>query len=212
MSQRGIAVLILLVGFVVSVGGSGFLLTLLREDLHFQCSFLQMGAGDPGSFFCADGISYIGVAVSANGAHVVILLIALGIAMASPDTAGMQSRLMAFCSILPVAMFSWLTWDGTQHRPVDQAPDVNYWLEPLLPVTGVLCVAVVVILAAGILTPPRLRMAGCLLAMALLVVAVFVQLGSLSAVALALGALAAAMVLETRLPTEVDSPSSTPYG
>lgn len=52
------------VGFVVSVlVGGGFLMTLVRDELHFQCSFLRMGTDDPGSFYCADGISYLGVGV-----------------------------------------------------------------------------------------------------------------------------------------------------
>ena len=90
MSPRGSAILSLSVGFVVSVFvGSGFLLTLVRDDLHFQCSFLRMGNDDPGSFYCADGISYIGVGLGTYGVYGVILLVALGIASASPTAAGM---------------------------------------------------------------------------------------------------------------------------
>jgi hypothetical protein len=211
LSLRGSAILSLSVGFVVSIlVGSGFLLKLVREDLHFQCSFLRMGGDDPGSFYCADGISYMGVGVGTYGVYGVILLVALVIASVGPATAGMlQSQLMAGISILPIAMFSWSTWYATSVRSGDQAPGVNYWVQPLLPVTVVLVTAVVVILAAGLISRPGVRRAGFRVAMALFVAAVLIQPGSLSAVAVALGALAAAMLLERRVPNEVASFSVT---
>ncbi|TFC27545.1 hypothetical protein E3O55_12015 [Cryobacterium sp. MDB1-18-2] len=214
MSPRGSATLSLSVGFVVSVFvGSGFLLSLVRDELHFQCSFLRMGSDDPGSFYCADGISYIGVGVGTFGVYGVILLFALGIASAGRTTAGMlQSRLMAGISILPIAMFSWSTWYATSARSSDQAPGVNYWVQPLLPVTVVLVTAVIVILAAVLFSRPGVRTAGFRVAMALLVAAVFIQPGSLSAVAVALGILAAAMFLERRAPKKIESPRSRPSG
>ena len=211
LSPRGGAILSLSVGFVVSVFvGSGFLLNLVREDLHFQCGFQQMGSEDPGSFYCADGISYIGVGVGTYGVYAVILLIAFGIALAGSKTSGMQSRLMAGVSILPIAMFSWSTWYATNARPFDQAPGVNYWVQPLLPVTAVLVAAVIVIviLAAGPNSRPRVRATGFRVAMALLVAAALIQPGSLSAVAVALGILAAAVSLERRVPNEVETPRS----
>ena len=210
MSRRGSAILSLSVGFVASVlTGSGFLLSLVREDLHFQCSFLQMGSDDPGSFYCADGISYIGVGVATYGVYGLILLIALRITMADLKSSGMQSRLMAGISILPIAMFSWSTWYATSARPVDQAPGANYWVQSLLPVTAVLVTAVIVTLAAGLISRPRLRTAGFRVAMALLVAAVLIQPGSLSAVAVALGILTAAACLEWRVPDEVETPTVT---
>ncbi|TFC02732.1 hypothetical protein [Cryobacterium sp. MDB2-33-2] len=214
VSPRGSAILGLSVGFVVSVFvGSGFLLSLVRDELHFQCSFLRMGSDDPGSFYCADGISYIGVGVGTFGVYGVILLFALGIASAGRTTAGMlQSRLMAGISILPIAMFSWSTWYATSARSSDQAPGVNYWVQPLLPVTVVLVTAVIVVLAAVLFSRPGVRTAGFRVAMALLVAAVFIQPGSLSAVAVALGILAAAMFLERRVPKEIESPGSRPSG
>ena len=208
LSSRGSAILSLSLGFVVSVlAGSGFLLTMVRDDLHFQCSFLQMGSDDPGSFYCADGIGYIGVGVATYGVYGVILLIALGVATADPKRAGMQSRLMAGISILPIAMFSWSTWYATSTRPLDQAPGVNYWVQPLLAVTVVLATAVIVILTAGLLSRPRFRTAGYIAAMLLFVVGVFIQPGSLSAVAVACGTLAAAVSLDRRVPNEVESPA-----
>ena len=208
LSSRGSAILSLSLGFVVSVlAGSGFLLTMVRDDLHFQCSFLRMGSDDPGSFYCADGIGYIGVGVATYGVYGVILLIALGVATADPKRAGMQSRLMAGISILPIAMFSWSTWDATSTRPLDQAPGVNYWVQPLLAVTVVLATAVIVILTAGLLSRPRFRTAGYIAAMLLFVVGVFIQPGSLSAVAVACGTLAAAVSLDRRVPNEVESPA-----
>ena len=211
MSPRGSAILSLSVGFVVSVFvGSGFLLTLVRDDLHFQCSFLRMGNDDPGSFYCADGISYIGVGLGTYGVYGVILLVALGIASASPTAAGMlQSRLLAGISIVPIAMFSWSTWYATSGRSMDQAPDANYWVQPLLPVTVVLVIAVIVILAVVPISRPGIRAAGFLVAMALFVTAVLIQPGSLSAVAVTLGTLAAAMFLERRVSNEIESPRIT---
>jgi hypothetical protein len=191
--------------------GSGFLLTLVRDDLHFQCSFLRMGSDDPGSFYCADGISYIGVGVGTYGVYGVILLVGLGIiASAGPTSAGMlQSRLIAGISILPIAMFSWSTWYATSVRSIDQAPDANYWVQPLLPVTAVLVTAVIVILAVLPISRPGVRTVGFRVAMVLFVVAVLIQPGSLSAVAVTVGTLAAAMFLERRVPNEIESPSVT---
>ena len=208
MSPRARAILSLSVGFLVSVfAGSGFLLNLVRDDLHFQCSFLRMGSDDPGSFYCADGIGYIGVGVGTYGVYGVILLVALGIASARPTTAGMQpSRLIAGISILPIAMFSWTTWYATSARSVDQAPGANYWIQPLLPVTAVLATAVLVILVVGLTSRPGVRAVGFRVAMALFVVAVIIQPGSLSAVAVALGTLAAAMFLGPRVPNKIESP------
>jgi len=209
-SPRVSAILSLGVGFVASVfAGSGFLLRLVREDLHFQCSFHQMGSDDPGSFYCADGISYIGVGVATYGVYGLILLIALGVALADLRSSGIRSRLMAGISILPIVMFSWSTWYATSARPVDQAPGANYWVPFLLPVTAVFVTAVIVILAAGLVSLPWLRTAGFRLAMALLVAAVLVQPGSLSAVAVALGILTAAVCLEWRVPDEVETPTVT---
>ena len=214
LSPRGSAILSLSVGFVVSVFlGGGFLLTFVRDELHFQCSFLRMGSDDPGSFYCADGISYIGVGVGTYGVYGVILLVALGIASVGRTTAGMlRSRLMAGISILPIAMFSWSTWYATSARSTDQAPGANYWVQPLLPVTVVLVTAVVAILTAGLISRPRVRTAGFLVAMALFVAAVFIQPGSLSAVAVAVGILAAAMALGRLVPNEIESPPSLPPG
>ncbi|TFC56159.1 hypothetical protein [Cryobacterium sp. TMB1-7] len=210
VNPRGSAILSLSVGFVASVfAGSGFLLGLVREDLHFQCSFHHMGSDDPGSFYCADGIGYIGVGVATYGVYGVILLIALGIAMADLKSSGIQSRLMAGISILPIAMFSWSTWYATSTRPIDQAPGANYWVQPLLPVTAVLVTAVIVILAAGLIPRPRLRTAGFRVAMALFIAAALIQPGSLSAVAVTLGTLAAAVCLEWRMPDEVETPTVT---
>lgn len=213
LSPRGGAILSLSVGFVVSVFvGSGFLLNLVREDLHFQCGFQQMGSEDPGSFYCADGISYIGVGVGTYGVYAVILLIAFGIALAGSKTSGMQSRLMAGVSILPIAMFSWSTWYATNARTFDQAPGINYWVQPLFPVTAVLVAAVIFILAAGLISRPRVRATGFRVAMALLVAAALIQPGSLSAVAVALGILAAAVSLERRVPNEVETPTAASTG
>jgi hypothetical protein len=214
VSPRGRAILSLSVGFVVSVFvGSSFLLSLVRDELHFQCSVMRMGSDDPGSFYCADGISYIGVGVGTFGVYGVILLVALGVASAGRTTAGtLRSRLMAGISILPIAMFSWSTWYATSVRSSDQAPGVNYWVQSLLPVTVVLVSAVLVILAAGLISRPGVRTAGFGVAMALFVAAVFIQPGSLSAVAVALGILAAAMFLERRVPKEIESPPVTSGG
>ncbi|TFD49617.1 hypothetical protein E3T55_11105 [Cryobacterium frigoriphilum] len=166
-----------------------------------------MGSDDPGSFYCADGISYIGVGIGTYGVYGVILLIALGVATAGPKPSRLQPRLMAGISILPIAMFSWSTWFATSARPIDQAPGVNYWVEPLLAVTAVLATAVVAVLAAGLLSRPRYRTAGYRVAMALFVAAVLIQPGSLSAVAVAVGILAAASSLERRVPSEVEGPT-----
>ncbi|KGJ75677.1 hypothetical protein GY21_09520 [Cryobacterium roopkundense] len=210
MSRRGRAILSLSIGFVVSVlPGSGFLLSLVRDDLHFQCSFLKMGSDDPGSFYCADGISYIGVGVATYGVYGMVLLIALTVTTAGPKRAGLQSRLLAGISILPIAMFSWSTWYATSARPIDQAPDVNYWAQPLLAVTAVLSAAVVVILAAGLPSRPRFRRIGFRVSLALLVAAALIQPGSLSAVAVAFGTLAAAATLDRRAPNEVERPTIT---
>jgi hypothetical protein len=208
LSPRGNAILSLSVGFVASVlAGSGFLLKLVREELHFQCSFQQMGSDDPGSFYCADGIGYVGVGVGTYGAYGLILLIAFGTAVANWESSGLQSRLVAGISILPIAMFSWSTWYATSARPIDQAPGANYWVQSLLPVTVVLVAAVTVILAAGLSSRSRLRAAGFRVAMALFVAAVLIQPGSLSAAAVALGILAAAVCLDRRVPDEVDTPT-----
>ncbi|TFD59772.1 hypothetical protein E3T39_08725 [Cryobacterium suzukii] len=168
-----------------------------------------MGSDDPGSFYCADGIGYIGVGVVTYGVYGVILLIALAVAIAGPKRAGMQSRLMAGISILPIAMFSWSTWYATSARPLDRAPGVNYWVQPLLAVTAVLATAVVVIVAAGLFSEPRIRRVGFCVATALFVAAVLIQPGSLSAVAVAFGTLAAAASLDRRVPNEVESPTIT---
>jgi hypothetical protein len=211
LSPRTSAVLSLSVGFVVSVFvGSGFLLMLVRDDLHFQCSFLRMGSDDPGSFYCADGISYIGVGVGTYSVYGVILLVALVIASAGPTTTGtLRPRLMAGISILPIAMFSWSTWYATIARSADQAPGVSYWVQPLLPVTVVLVTAVVVILAAGLIPRPGVRRAGFRVAIALLVAAALIQPGSISAVAVALGTLAAALFLERQVSSDIESPAVT---
>lgn len=48
-----------LAGFVLVIPLSMAMITFLRERMHVYCSFGRMGADDPGSFTCADGIGYI---------------------------------------------------------------------------------------------------------------------------------------------------------
>jgi hypothetical protein len=193
MAGRAWGVSSILAGLVLSVLGSAALLSLVREQLHFLCSFAVMG-DEPGSFVCADGISYLGTVVFTLGLNLVFAIVGIA-ALLKGGAFGW--RMLAAAAVLPLAVFSWSTWYATATRSSDAAPGANYWVAPLLAVTIVLAAAVLVLLAAAFIragAPARARalsLTALILATLLLVVAWFVQPGSAAAVAMALGLLGA---------------------
>lgn len=100
----GPAIAVVLSGVVAFILGSASL-GLVRETLHFNCSWDIGGEwGIDGSWICADGIGYLGVALVVGVMSGAILLIGLVIAFARPSL----RRSMVY---LALAAFS-LVWIG----------------------------------------------------------------------------------------------------
>lgn len=195
-ASRGLASLSMLAGFVVSLLTSTELIYLFRDKLHYQCSFLTMGESDPGSFSCTDGIGYLMVGIAVHGVSV-LLMLAFALIVFGPETPKAQVRSVRVTglAVVPVAFLIASTVYTVIQRPADARQDANYWVEPMLSVTIVLCLAIALIVTASMTHRRPLRVLATGGAVLVLVGAAVVQTGTLPSVAMSLGILAAGMLL-----------------
>ncbi len=191
---------LLVTSFIVAVFvGSGFLLNLLREQLHYQCSFLRMGASDPGGFSCADGISYIAPGVLILGLLLVLTAFAIAVLASVRRYAHgtRTARVLAGLALLPLGLITWAAWFVTHERPLDAEPDADYWTPAMLAATVLLgCAAVLMIVLCAV--PARwvlMRRIAWVGACAVLFAATVVQPGVFVATIVSAGLLGAARLV-----------------
>lgn len=203
-SRLGIAapIWLLITSCVVAVFiGSGLLLNLLRETLHYGCSFIRMGASEPGEFSCADGISYIAPGVFILGLSFVVIAFAIAVLVSArvqfAGGAG-PARVLAGLALFPLALISWAAWFATQYRPQDAEPDAEYWAPAMLLASVLLACAAVfmVVLCVWPLRATRVRAVAFIGACAALLAATIAQPGVLIATIISAGLLAASLTVE----------------
>ena len=133
--SRGAAVWTALGGGIASIACGGAAIWLVRDQLHISCGVGQPGSEGDGTWMCADGISYLWVAV------VLGAMLAFGV-LAGALTAGLVRPARAACLILVLlaaAMTVWIlgwTWHASSELVWAVPPDtlsVDYWYAAVLP-------------------------------------------------------------------------------
>jgi hypothetical protein len=130
-------------GAAVTVALSGVLAVLLasaslglvRETLHFNCSWGIGGEWGPeGTWLCADGIGYVGVAVVLGGMSGVLLLVGLGTSLARPSS-GRSTVYLVLAAVSLAWIGCWTFYAATAYtgpRPVGESGQ-GLWVATVLP-------------------------------------------------------------------------------
>ena len=122
-------------GGVLAVALAFASLGLVRETLHFNCSWGIGGEWGPdGTWVCADGIGYAGVAVVLGGMSGVLLLIGLG--MSFTRRSFFRSIVFLLLAAVSLAWIGWWTlYAATAYagpRPVSESGQ-ELWVATVLP-------------------------------------------------------------------------------
>lgn len=135
-SERGprAAVAVVLSG-VLAVLLASASLGLVRETLHFNCSWGIGGEWGPdGTWLCADGIGYVGVAVVVGGMSGVLLLVGLGMSLARPS-AGRSIAYLVLAAVSLAWIGCWTFYAASAYtgpRPVAESGP-GLWVVTVLP-------------------------------------------------------------------------------
>lgn len=149
------AVAVFLGGVLAFFFGS-WALGLVRKTLHFNCSWGFGGEWGPeGSWLCADGIGYLGVAVVLGGMSALLVVAGLLIAVARPS----RARAVAFV-VLAAISIGWIGWWTyyaatfySGRRPSGET-GWGLWVAAVLP-SITLCTIGIIVATVGALTPRR---------------------------------------------------------
>lgn len=168
-------------------------LGLVRDTLHFNCWWGIGGEWGPdGTWVCADGIGYAGVAVVLGGMSGVLLLIGLGISFARPSLG--RSIVYLVLAAVSLAWIGWWTFYAatayTGPRPVGESGQ-GLWVVTVLPALALSTLGLVVG-AVGALTLRRWSPAGLWVGVSMLLVATTLQPGIGVATLVSTGMVAAA--------------------
>lgn len=199
-SERGpeAAVAVLLGGVLAAFFGAA-VLGLVRETLHFNCSWDIGGEwGVDGSWACADGIGYLGVAVVLGGMSALLVVVGLIVAISRPS----RGRSIVFL-VLAAISIGWVCWwtfyAATSYsgpRPVGET-GWGLWAVIVLP-SVILCTIGLLVGAVGALTLRRWSLVALRCGMGLMIVGTALQLGIGIATFVSAGMLAAAGVGRAR--------------
>lgn len=192
---RGAAVWTVLAGGILSIACGGAAIGLVREQLHISCGVGQPGSEGDGTWSCADGIGYLGVAV------VLGAMLAVGV-LVGAMTAGLVRPARSACVILAflaAAMTAWIlgwTWHASNELVWAVPPgrrSVDYWYAAVSP-AAIACALAFLLALLGAVT--RGALARVLFATAAigLLVATALQPGLSANTLAAAGLLAAAAV------------------
>jgi hypothetical protein len=133
-SGPGAAVTVALSG-VLAVLLASASLGLVRETLHFNCSWGIGGEWGPeGTWLCADGIGYVGVAVVLGGMSGVLLLVGLGTSLARPSS-GLSTVYLVLAAVSLAWIGCWTFYAATAYtgpRPVGESGQ-GLWVATVLP-------------------------------------------------------------------------------
>lgn len=95
-----------LFGGVLAVFFGFWALALVRETLHFNCSWGIGGEWGPyGTWVCADGIGYLGVAVVLGGMSALLVVTGLLVSVARPS----RGRAVVFLMLAAISI-AWIGW------------------------------------------------------------------------------------------------------
>lgn len=199
-SERGpeAAVAVLLGGVVTLFFGSSAL-GLVREALHFNCSWGIGGEWGPnGTWVCADGIGYLGVAVVLGGMSALLVVVGLLVAISRPS----RGRSIVFL-VLAAISIGWICWwtfyAATYYsgpRPVAET-GWGLWAVIVLP-SVILCTIGLLVGAVGALTLRRWSPVALWCGVGLMIAGTTLQLGIGIATFVSAGMLAAAGVGRAR--------------
>ncbi|MBW9110024.1 hypothetical protein JNB63_04380 [Microbacterium trichothecenolyticum] len=131
-------------------------LGLVRETLHFNCSWGIGGEWGPeGSWLCADGIGYLGVAVGLGGMSALLLVVGLLVSVGRPS----RGRAVAFVVLAAVSIGwigCWTYYAATFYSTPRPAGETGWglWVAAVLP-SIILCTIGLIVGAVGALTLRR---------------------------------------------------------
>jgi hypothetical protein len=132
-------------------------LGLVRDTLHFNCSWGIGGEwGSDGTWMCADGIGYVGVAVVLGGMSGVLVLAGLLTAVARPS-AGRSIAYLVLGSV-SLAWIGWWTFYAatayTGLRPVGETGS-GLWAATVLPGLALCALGLLVGAVSALMVPRR---------------------------------------------------------
>ena len=137
-------------------------ITFLRERMHLYCGFARVGADDPGSWYCSDGIGYIlpGI-ITGFWVGVLLLAVALATAILLPRPL-LASRVLAVVGIagLGFTVATSLVADSGR-SPTDDAPP-DTWTSVMTVPSVLFAVATVALVMVAISREGRARATGSL--------------------------------------------------
>lgn len=188
-----------LFGGVLAVFFGFWALGLVRETLHFNCSWGIGGEWGPdGTWVCADGIGYLGVAVVLGGMSALLVVIGLLVSVARPS----RGRAVVFLMLaaVSIAWIGWWTYYAATFysgpRPAGET-GLGLWATTVLP-SLILCTVGLLVGTAGALTLRRWSSVALWCGVGLIIVGTALQLGVGIATFVSAGMLAAAEVGRAR--------------
>lgn len=189
------AALAVLAGGVLALFFGWWALGLVRETLHFGCSWGIGGEWGPeGTWVCADGIGYLGVAVVLGGMSALLAVAGLLVAVARPSRA--RAVVFLVLAAIPIGWIGWWTYyAATSYSWPRPASETGWglWVAAVLP-SIILCMIGLVVGALGALTLRRWSSAALWGGVGLIITGTVVQLGIGIATFVTAGMLAAAGV------------------
>lgn len=128
-AARWTAVWCIVLGGVAALLLAPATLHLVREQLHINCSTSPPGTEGAGSWSCADGIGYLGVAVALGG-MTVILTGAATVVSGIMDAGRITRGLLTMIAVTSAGWILLWTWSGSAAVAGVTPPDVSpsdYW-------------------------------------------------------------------------------------
>jgi hypothetical protein len=128
-------------------------LGLVRETLHFNCSWGVGGEWGPdGTWLCADGVGYLGVAVVLGGMSGLLLLAGLLVALARPSAGrSIVYLVLAAISLTWIGMWTFYAAIAYSGPRPDGETGTGLWTATVLPGLTT-CAFAIVVGAVGALT------------------------------------------------------------
>lgn len=175
--SAGAAVAVLLGGVLAFFSGL-WALGLVRETLHFNCSWGIGGAWGPdGTWTCADGIGYLGVAVVLGGMSALLVIGGLVVALAR-SRHGRTPKFLVLAGISIAWTGCWTFYAATAYsglRPTGETGS-GLWAAAVLP-SIILCTLGLAAGAVGALTHRRWSSIALWCGVGLMIVGTALQFG-----------------------------------
>ncbi|MEI3867787.1 hypothetical protein V6S02_11935 [Microbacterium sp. CCNWLW134] len=192
------AAVAVLLGGVLSLSSGAAVLGLVRETLHFNCSWGIGGEWGPdGTWVCADGIGYAGVAVVLGGMSALLVIVGLVAAISRPSR-GRSIVLLTLAAISLGWILWWTFYAATSYSGPRPAGETGWalWAVTVLPAILLSTVGLLVG-AVGAFTRRSWSRVALWCGIGLMIAGTALQLGVGIATFLSAGLLAAAGVART---------------